>query len=297
MELYVKSLTAVYELLVKERLPLSAQLLIQLLLHLDYCFGRGGEFRVTDRELGLRSGLAKQSITDAKRILKNRGFIDFKTDKEKPQKGTIYKILIGRESEEEVGQSKGRFASEKPLLNSPASGARATAEKESSPHTPFKEKNLSIYPSIPQAGGRDVSFFEEQLERLLEFWEKELLGGRLTVEHQAKLFFHLKEKGLSWVKDVMKEAANSNSNPRGLQPKFFFACLTKKLENEKNTKSNSKPKDNIKENCTIESNSQTGTSLTTGTWKGNWKNGNSGREGNNELKPPVRSGNEEWTKY
>lgn len=68
-----------------------------------------------------------------------------------------------------------------------------------------------------------------ELDSILEYWD-ELKGGRLTFEHQSALNALLKEKSTDWVKSAMKEAADANSNPRGLSPKFLFAVIKRKAQ-------------------------------------------------------------------
>ena len=68
---------------------------------------------------------------------------------------------------------------------------------------------------------------DSELDTILEYWEG-LNGGRLTFEHQSALNALIKDKGVDWVKSAMKEAADVNSNPRGLSPKFLFGVIKRK---------------------------------------------------------------------
>ena len=89
-------------------------------------------------------------------------------------------------------------------------------------------KTLDLRHSFNQsvdAQARDTS----ELDSILEYWD-ELKGGRLTFEHQSALNALLKEKSADWVKSAMKEAADANSNPRGLSPKFLFAVIKRKAQ-------------------------------------------------------------------
>ena len=66
----------------------------------------------------------------------------------------------------------------------------------------------------------------------MEYWERDLRGGRLTFEHQAEIAVWLSKKGLHWLKDAMKTAAESNNNPRGMSFKYLKAVISNKLKSE-----------------------------------------------------------------
>ena len=57
-------------------------------------------------------------------------------------------------------------------------------------------------------------------------------GGRLIFEHQAEIAVWLSKKGLHWLKDAMKTAAESNNNPRGMSFKYLKAVISNKLKLE-----------------------------------------------------------------
>ena len=78
MATYYDALNDFYRLNEQERLVSSAQLVYLHLLHINNCHGNSGYIQVSDRELEYRTKLNKNTITTAKRILKNRNFIDFK---------------------------------------------------------------------------------------------------------------------------------------------------------------------------------------------------------------------------
>lgn len=103
---------AFYEL---NSLQSSAQLVHLHLLHLNNRFGNIGQFYISDNRLSLLTGLSQDTITKAKRILKNVGLIDFESDKKKPRKGTLYilpeKILPyiwGKKQGKEQGKEQGK---------------------------------------------------------------------------------------------------------------------------------------------------------------------------------------------
>ena len=108
MESYCDALSYIYELFKVNPPASSAQLVMLHLLHENYCLGNTGTVHISDREPGLRTRLSKQTITEAKRTLKNRGLIDFKTDRDKPHKATTYTILISEKVGQTVGQRVGQ---------------------------------------------------------------------------------------------------------------------------------------------------------------------------------------------
>ena len=108
MESYCDALSYIYKLFKENPPTSSAQLVMLHLLHENYCLGNTGTVHISDRELGLRTRLSKQTITEAKRTLKNRGLIDFKTDRDKPHKATAYTILISEKVGQTVGQRVGQ---------------------------------------------------------------------------------------------------------------------------------------------------------------------------------------------
>ena len=85
----------------------SAQLVHLHLLHLNNSYGNIGQFCISDNRLSLLTGLSKDTITKAKRILKNLGLIDFESDKKKPRLGTLY-MLPEKISPKFLPQYKGK---------------------------------------------------------------------------------------------------------------------------------------------------------------------------------------------
>ena len=115
MATYYDALNDFYKSNEQERLVNSAQLVYLHLLHINNCHGNSRYIQVSDRELEYRTKLNKNTITTAKRILKNRNFIDFKTDAKKPREGTTYTLTffmigqsLGQSSIQTLGQSAGQ---------------------------------------------------------------------------------------------------------------------------------------------------------------------------------------------
>ena len=87
---YYDRLNVVYRRFEREPPPASAQLVMLYLLHINNCAGNKGQFHCTDVRLSNLTRLSKDTITQAKRYLKNKGYLDFKSDKKNPRKGTLY---------------------------------------------------------------------------------------------------------------------------------------------------------------------------------------------------------------
>lgn len=73
-----------------EPLTPSAQLVYLHILHENNRLQNPNRFRCTDTRLIGTTGLSANTITSAKRTLKNRGYLDFKTDKDARRAGTLY---------------------------------------------------------------------------------------------------------------------------------------------------------------------------------------------------------------
>lgn len=85
-------------------LPPSAQLVYLHLIHENNRLKNPDVFYLTDILLAAKTGLSRQAITDAKRRLKNCGWINFKTDKKNPRAGTRYSLPENREKNREKSQ-------------------------------------------------------------------------------------------------------------------------------------------------------------------------------------------------
>lgn len=94
-------------------LPHSAQIVYLQLLQLNECFGQGGTFESADRDLIKRTHFSKQTITQAKRELKNSGFIDYHGT----ARGTRYSL--GQAVGSLVGTLAGNVNSDSSNLNYP----------------------------------------------------------------------------------------------------------------------------------------------------------------------------------
>ena len=82
-------------------LPHSAQVIYLQILYMNERYGQNGTFNLSDKQLMERTRFSKQTITDAKRQLKNSGFIDYR----KTAQGSAYEV--GKAVGQEVGHMVG----------------------------------------------------------------------------------------------------------------------------------------------------------------------------------------------
>ena len=213
---YVEGSAALHKLNEEQPLQSTAQLVYLHLLWLNHCLGNTGTVEISDRQLAIRTSLNKQSITDAKRFLKNRGLIDFSKGK---GKSTEYTLLFFAKEEHPVGQSVGHPVGQSARLSTLSyPGDKPAPPPKGGPANEPVDEQTDHAPAC-----------EDEFEELLDYWERDLHGGRLTIEHQSELEVYLRDKGLEWVKETMREASDGNNNPRGMQPKFLFAVIKRKL--------------------------------------------------------------------
>lgn len=199
MATYYDGLNYIYRLFADSPPPSSAQLVILHLLHENNRCKNTGTVQISDRELGLRTRLSKQTITDAKRTLKNLGLIDFKTDKDKPNKVTIYTLkfffglgqkvgqTLGQELGQELGQKVGQPA------DVPITHVRGDLRLKTEENT------------YANAGAKT-----EEIDELLEYWGQ--AGGcKLNQLLVSKLDALLKAHGLPAMKSAI-DKANDGAN-------------------------------------------------------------------------------------
>lgn len=101
---YYDRLNVIYRKFALDPPPVSAQLIMLYLLHINNCHGNAGTFRCSDRYLQNLTGLSKDAITQAKRYLKNKGYLDFKSDK---KEATLYVLEQGTEQGRYKGEVQG----------------------------------------------------------------------------------------------------------------------------------------------------------------------------------------------
>ena len=126
MVTYYDRLNAVFKFFEKEPLTPAAQLLVLHLLQLNNRLGNTGSVQVSDNQLRSATGLSKQSITDAKRRLKNVGLIDFHSSRGST---TIYTLIIGNQQGHPTGQKVGQKVGHSPRSNSSSSLSQKKKEE------------------------------------------------------------------------------------------------------------------------------------------------------------------------
>lgn len=166
MATYYDALNDFYKLNEQERFVSSAQLIYLHLLHINNRSGNRGYVQVSDRELETMTGFAKQSITRVKQILKNRGLIEFKTDKRNPRAGTQYTLnffiqgqSVGQSVGQNIGQSLGQSVGQSSRINT-----QPIISKE-------KTKDLRIR---PQNAGARASANPKVSDDVFKVWTDEM---------------------------------------------------------------------------------------------------------------------------
>lgn len=115
---YYDRLNNAYAQFAQLNAPSSAQLTYLHLLHINNCLGNQDSFYCPDSRLASLSNLSKDSITNAKRYLKNHGLIDFKTAA--PRQGTLYilpQIQAVRQGKDQ-GKVQGKVQGKPSVTNS-----------------------------------------------------------------------------------------------------------------------------------------------------------------------------------
>lgn len=220
MATYYDALNDFFKLNEQERLVSSAQLVYLHLLHINNCHGNNGYIQVSDRELEYRTKLNKNTITTAKQILKNRGLIDFKSEKGKPRKGTIYTLPIFI-----LGQKLGQTLSNTPILS-----------MDKDLRLKNKDEDKSTITTIACAGACvNRNFEDDEFGKIVDYWEQSRFG-RLDFELISKLESYVKRYGFSEVKAAMDAAKASNGSSYGVS----FAYFASVLENRNKPKNLSK---------------------------------------------------------
>ena len=190
---------------------------------------------MTDRELQSRTNIKSgQTIVAARRSLKNAGLIDFESAR---AKATRYRLTIKQDS------SKNQASFKQESSKRQASGLVSYTHVRED-ETEDVKTFITTTAGAREGGSEDeaaglVSYAQNpetpELIAVLDYWDEELRGGRMTFEHQSKLEVYLQQYGGEWVKAAMKEASDANNNPHGMSPKYLFTVLKNKA-NPKATK-------------------------------------------------------------
>ncbi len=212
MATYYDGLNDFHKLNEQEPLPVSAQLTYLHLLHINNRLGNSGQVTVSDRELGYRTKLSRQSITNAKRELKNRKLIDFSSNPKNPRSGTTYSLLFFT-----LGQTVGQSFSV-PNIRARVDIRHKTLEKD---------LNTTIINNAREENfesGDNSSQFDNDFDEIQTRWEF-LQFAKLNFTILSHLKNLLAKHGKEAILKAMDKANESNSNSHGVSFKYFAAVL------------------------------------------------------------------------
>lgn len=200
---------------IQQEFPPSTRVLFDTLL---YKFNEAfwtDKLVLSERELISLTGLPKTTVNDAKRFLAARRIIKITPFKNK----TAYSL--GDEWAKLAPTTNRPVTDRSPTTNRPAAdrfgGLSITHVREDVKTL----DNLSVGLS---AGAENFS----EVDTLLEYWDGELKGGRLTFEHQSQISAWLAQHGFEWVKAAMREASDANGNRHGLNFKLLRGVVERK---------------------------------------------------------------------
>ena len=204
---------------IQQEFPPSARVLFDTLL---YKFNEAfwtDKLVLSERELIQLTGLPKTTVNDAKRFLAARHIIKITSFKNK----TSYSL--GDEWAKLVPTNLRPVTDQSLTTNRPAAdrfgGLSITHVREDVKTSDKTSDNLSVGLS---ARARNTT----ELDTLLEYWDGELKGGRLTFAHQSQIGGWLAQHGLAWVKAAMREASDANGNSHGLNFKLLRGVIERK---------------------------------------------------------------------
>lgn len=209
---------------IQQEFPPSARVLYDTLL-----FKFNEEYWVdslvfSERDLIQLTGLKKTTLHEAKHFLTSKHIIKCTPFKKK----TAYSL-------------DGELKKIQATSNRPVADQQATSNRPvgSVPYTHARKdvKTEDVKTNNHDSAGANT----QELDEVLEYWEAQG-GGRLTFEHQSEIAAWLAKKGLLWLKEAIKTAANANNNPRGMSFNFLKAIVSNRLnETSAPSKSESKP--------------------------------------------------------
>ena len=192
---------------IKQEFPTSARTLFDTLLYKFNANFWTDELVLSERDLTQLTSLPKTTLNEAKHFLASRHIIKVTQFKNK----TAYSLNSTFVSQ---------VTDQSPTTNRPL--ADRSSENPNNACA-IDVKTLRQNQSI-------ACEKVEELDALLDYWGRDLHGGRLSFEHQSKLSALMKERGADWLKAAMKEASDTNNNPRGLSPKFLFGVIARKTK-------------------------------------------------------------------
>ena len=188
------------------------------------------ELCLSDRALQALAGVKSLStIHDAKNTLKQIGLISYRPWKNRK---TIYKLCT-----EHLANTWRTPAEHLPNTAGTLGASSNIRTREDLKTLDLKTLDLSTTTTSTRV--RDF----QELDDILEYWERDLRGGRLSFEHQSQIAAWLDQHGVEWVKGLMKEASDANST--GLNFKFLRAVLERREKGGVKRERVNKPSDRI----------------------------------------------------
>ena len=184
------------------------------------------ELAFSERDLIQMTGLKKTTLHEAKHFLTSKHFIKCTPFKKK----TAYSL--GEGFKKILATSNRPVTDQQATSNRPVGFVSYTRDAGED----NKTEDIKTNNNDDGAGAN-----ANEMDELLEYWEAQG-GGRLTFEHQAEIAVWLSKKGLLWLKEAVKTAANANNNPRGMSFNFLKAIVSNRLnETSAPSKDESKP--------------------------------------------------------
>lgn len=197
----------------------SAQLVYLHLLQLNNRHGNSGFVQISDRELERLTSLNKNTITKAKRTLKNCKWIDFYTEPDKPHRGTTYTLTFFR-----LGQTLGQPIGQSIIQTIGQSVGQPTEIPIKHACEDLKTKDLKNISTATVASAGACVNKETELDAIVDYWEEHRFG-RLTVELISKLGIYVERYGAEEVKAAMEAAQSANGSAHGVSFNFFAKVL------------------------------------------------------------------------
>lgn len=188
----------------------------------------------SERELSRLTGLTPATTHRSLKFLSDHGHIKTKSSK----RGTVVKLTGVTWSTNEAPMKHLRSTCEAPVKHPDEVPIIRACED-------VKTLDVKTFTSFDDdnAGARacDNRNFEdgvtatpvdtpaEPIDTLTEYWERDLHGGRLTIEHLSEIQMLVDRHGVDWVKEAMQIAADSNGSSYGVSIKLFRAVVRRKL--------------------------------------------------------------------
>ena len=180
-----------------------------------------------------RTALAKQTITKAKQILKNRGLIDFQTDKSNPRAGTAYTLTFFSETVgQKVGQSVGQSVGQKVGQNSRYKSIFTNKSLDEDLRLKNEEKDITTTTARTRDTSSNItSSVDMDIHEIWEYETGQPLRGSVAYELER-----LANADFEGVREAIITAVKANS--RGTVSFNYFKAVYDK------SKANPKPNTN-----------------------------------------------------